>query len=413
MKRMAIFLLSMWLALPLAAAQGGVVVGREVLELTRLGEEQLAAGSAINAVPAFLEALSLDRDHADALFGLGVAYLQLASLAEALYAFDRVMALDPERFEAHFNRGLVLARLTRHHEAAAAFGRALRIPTDDARRRAAYVALGTQRWWLEDPGAAADAYAEALRLGAPDVDLFLLRVRALLEAERIGEALVDLLANPVRAEDPRLEHWLAAAYLRDARPVEAIAAYRRALVLDPASGEARLAIAALEERRGEPASVLAALADLDLDGLPVGDAATAWGLVGRAHLALGALAESEASFARWVEVAPTDAGAWQSWGVVLYRQASFEAALEAFQAAQRHDPRDPAVWRNLAAVLTALERYPDAEGWYRRLLELDWGDVQALHHLGWLRAARGYAEEAARLWARACDLGDAPSCDAP
>lgn len=413
MQRLAILLLSWSLILPLASAQEGVVVASEVLELTRLGDEQLEAGLAVQAVPTYLEALALDREHADALFGLGVAYLQLASLAEALYAFDRMIALDAERFEAHFNRALVLSRLARHLEAATAFERALRIPTDDARRREAYVALGTQRWWGGDPSGAADAYAEALRLGDPDVDLALLRAAALLEAERLGEALVDLMGNPARAKDPRIERWLAAAYLRDARPEEAIAAYRRVLALEPASSEVRLAVAAIEERRGASAAVLTVLADLDVHQLDAVEAATWLGLVGRAQFTLGASAEAEVWFARWVEVAPEDVGAWQWWGIALYQLQSFEGALEAFQVALRHAPVDQGVWRNLAAALTALERYPEAEAWYRRLLEADWGDAHALHHLAWLRAAGGQDAEATRLWARACDFGYAPACEAP
>jgi tetratricopeptide (TPR) repeat protein len=167
--RRILVLLILWAAPSLAQVNQQLSVAPEVVELTRRGDEQLAVGLAVQAVPLYLEALAIDRDHADAAFGLGVAYLQLATLSEALYAFDRVIDLDPERFEAHFNRALVLARLGRHDEAALGFERALELPSDPSRRRAAYVALGTQRWWAQDASAAADAYA-ALAVAAPWLD---------------------------------------------------------------------------------------------------------------------------------------------------------------------------------------------------------------------------------------------------
>lgn len=392
------------------------VVAAEVMVLTRRGDEQLAGGLASDAVASYLEALERDRWHADAAFGLGLAYLQLAALAESLYAFDQLLALDAQRFEGHFNRALVLARLGRHAEAAAGFERALTIETDTDRRRAAWLALGTQHWWAQQPSAAADAFAEALLLGDRDVELELQRARALIEAGRLGEALVELSASPARATDPRFERWLAEAYRRDQRPEEALAAYRRALELEPESVPLRLAIAAFEERAARPTAVLDVLATLtNLEAGVISDAdAALWvGLVGRAHYSQGALVEAETWFGRWVELASEEAAAWQWWGVTLYQLAAYEAAVEAFQAALRHAPSDVAVWRNLAAAYTAVERFDDAEGWYRRLLEREANDPQALYHLGWLRAAAGLDVEARPLWARACELGYAPACEVP
>jgi tetratricopeptide (TPR) repeat protein len=167
----------------------------------------------------------------------------------------------------------------------------------------------------------------------------------------------------------------------------------------------------LEERALRPSEVLAVLAELDAELLSESEAVAFLGLGGRAHFALGMFEQAEEWFNRLVERAPEDAAAWQWWGVSHYQLQSYEAALEAFLSAERHAPREVGVWRNLAAALTALERYAEAEGWYLRILEVHADDAHALHHLAWLRAAAGDADEAERLWLRACQLGYAPACD--
>ena len=82
----------------------------------------------------------------------------------------------------------------------------------------------------------------------------------------------------------------------------------------------------------------------------------------------GKLDQAAAAFRKAVEVDPTDAGAWDSLGVVLVRVGDEARGVEAFRRALRAVPGHPEAHRNLAVVLDRQGRGAEAARHYRAFL---------------------------------------------
>ena len=82
----------------------------------------------------------------------------------------------------------------------------------------------------------------------------------------------------------------------------------------------------------------------------------------------GKLDQAAAAFRKAVEVDPTDAGAWDSLGVVLVRVGDEARGVEAFRRALRAVPGHREAHRNLAVVLDRQGRGAEAARHYRAFL---------------------------------------------
>lgn len=83
-----------------------------------------------------------------------------------------------------------------------------------------------------------------------------------------------------------------------------------------------------------------------------------------------------------IQACPGHGFAWKALGVALIRQHQPELALAALQQAVCRLPDDPAVYANLANVLTSLARYHEAEQACRQALALKPDYPQACNNLG-------------------------------
>ncbi len=68
---------------------------------------------------------------------------------------------------------------------------------------------------------------------------------------------------------------------------------------------------------------------------------------------------------------------------------------------------------NLAAAYLASERYGDAEGVYRLLVQQNPQDAESHYNLGWSLYAQQRDADARIAWSAACQLGYQPGCTAP
>lgn len=457
---------------------------------TDLGNALLAERDFPAAKDAYLEAIALDYLVGDAHYGLGLAEFGRGDFAAALFAFTEVARLFPERFDGHFNRAVTLARLRRPADAADAFRRAIAEAAPEATgadRLAAWTGLGGQLVLAGDPGAAADAYAEALALAPDDTDLAYRRGAALVDAGRGLEALAELTDIEARTSDYRFSALIARVYVEQGqvdyalraleravrkagdagdrggqaaslvalgdlqrglgRDADAAASFQAAADADPASWQARYALALAYLQGGQPRSAVAplqeAVAIVPEDGNvrlalasafdqigQMGDAAAAARaalprladadaqaqarfVLGRALFLGGDYAGADAEFAQVVQQRPGSASA-QLWaGLARYQLGDHAGAALFYERAVQLDPNATAARVNLGAAYLALERYRDAEGVYRLLVQQNPRDAESFHNLGWSLYAQQNDDGARQAWASACQLGFQASCSAP
>jgi len=84
----------------------------------------------------------------------------------------------------------------------------------------------------------------------------------------------------------------------------------------------------------------------------------------------GRMAEAESAFKAMVVDEPENATAWLYLGRIHRRQERYREAADALRRAQRLDPRDPDVERELGYLFLALDRPESAAASFRRAVEL-------------------------------------------
>jgi tetratricopeptide (TPR) repeat protein len=180
---------------------------RDARVLTALGQVQEQLGELSESIETFRKVIELDPLSADAHVNLGIALGDRADLAAALQESFIATRLAPSSASAHFLRGRLLSDLGRHEEARGEFRKVLNI---------------------------APGYAEALNYWAAlEGD----------EGNRIAQG--NLLKRYVRLRPDQATAFVQLGHVleEEHRESEAIAAWRRAIALNPRYSEAIYSLA--------------------------------------------------------------------------------------------------------------------------------------------------------------------------
>jgi predicted O-linked N-acetylglucosamine transferase (SPINDLY family) len=199
--------------------------------LYRLGMIYLDSKRLADAERLFAAAAQIDSQTAELFYNRGCALRGLGRNEDALAAFAHALALKPGYSEARNNRGVALLALGRYREALACFDRVAseRPGIAMVQNNRATALLGLERF--DDALAASDL---ALRLDSNNADAHYNRGAALCALARHEESLSHfaqaLATNPQHA-DALIHRGIALALLN--RHEEALASYNAALALRP------------------------------------------------------------------------------------------------------------------------------------------------------------------------------------
>jgi tetratricopeptide (TPR) repeat protein len=208
-----------------------------------LGTLLLQQGRHADAVPRLEAAAELDPRNANTWSNLGVALNGAGRPDAALAALDRAIRVEPRFEQAHSNRGMVLKALRRFDAAAESYRRAIALKPAEP---GFHHNLGNVLVETGDLAAAEAAYREALRLRPAYPAAAQGLARVLVDTGRADRALAELdIALQRTPSSAVLHHEHGRVLQAERRLLEAAAAYRRAIALDPRHGEARFHLAHL------------------------------------------------------------------------------------------------------------------------------------------------------------------------
>ncbi|MBK9080664.1 MAG: HAD-IIIC family phosphatase [Rhizobiales bacterium] len=293
--------------------------------LLALYEQDKRDADALAALDALLQALPADP-------GLrlrrALALARLARLDEALERLGELADDAPDFFPAIQQYAHLLDRAGRRAEAAAVFARAVALRPEDA---GLWARLGAVRAADGDETGAKDALAQALRLDpahAKAVEQLIALRQSAGESGALRAELAAALA--LRADAPHL--WLALARLceRDDPPA-AIAAYERALALQPGHRAAALGLSRALDAAGERDRAVAAL-EAALEAAPA-DIGLAHAL-GMLHARAAQGAPAERAFRHVLAREPGNFPASRQLAIAVRRQGRHAEALELFAQAR-------------------------------------------------------------------------------
>jgi len=189
---------------------------------------------------------------------------------------------------------------------------------------------------------------------------------------------------------------------------EARAAFARALALDPGNARARYytAIAMAQDGRGRAAldGLIALLKDAPADASWVsavrGKAVELASELGVDPSSLPAGAAARPPSMAQATGPGSDAGREIAAMSAADQREQIRGMVAGLARRLENAPDDLKGWRMLARSYTILGEAEKAERAYRRVLELDGTDADALYRLGYAARLRGDSSEAERLWSR-------------
>lgn len=232
-----------------------------------------------------------------------------------------------------------------------------------------------------------------------------------------GQAAGGPAPSGSAASDAAREHLLIAHHHAERRTRDglekAIASFQSALAVDPASSEAYSGLAAAYSLLGiydfwrpreafGPAETMARRA-LELDPLS-GEAHMARGLV--AAVADWDWATAGREIERAVELAPDSPEVWTWRGAFLSACGRHEAAITSTEKALALDPISPVINSMYAWRLFQARRGDDAIAQAHRAIELAPDYYDAWDNLKWIQLTLGHEAPAVEAWIRADELED-------
>ena len=194
----------------------------------------------------------------------------------------------------------------------------------------------------------------------------------------------------------------AALLRRSGRVDEAMASYRRALVIDPRHVIAWLDLGVCHYLKGDPfwARVFYRFANsLDPDNADV------WNELGVVELALGNMEQAEQSFENAVNRNPEHPEAWNNLGLMHGKRGDLANARRHFLRAIFLRPDYYMAQCNLGLACRDMELFDESDAALRAALAIDPRGVRALTNLGALLQDRGRLDEALATLASACAEG--------
>jgi tetratricopeptide (TPR) repeat protein/tRNA A-37 threonylcarbamoyl transferase component Bud32 len=222
---------------------------------------------------------------------------------------------------------------------------------------------------------------------------------ALVDAGKLDEAVAAYRRTLVLAPKYARAHVnLGIALWKQGKLDEAVASYRKAIALDPKDGAAHTNIGIVLKEQGKLDEAVAACRQaVQLDPkLPQ----THYNL-GLALYQQNNLDEAIACHRRAIDLDPKDALAYSDLGAALYKQGKAKEAIAAFRQALVCAPKYAPAAMNLGTVLKDSGKLDEAVAAYRQAIGIDPKRAPAYYNLGVALEKQGKADEAIAAYRQA------------
>jgi len=342
-----------------------------------------ANGGAAKEIEHLRKVIALAPTFGRGHLALGKALLQAGQVPEAIDELTEAARLEPKRGEAHYQLGLALARAGRREESATALrtGRDL-VAADDRNQNANLdVAEGRAAFENGDLPLAASKFRHAIQL------------------------------VPESGEPQR---YLAMILEKQGDAQAALAAYRKAVELNPADLSAKAGVERLAAGRSSPTPSGATTTAVDEPSLMAdleGDIRQAkykeveprlaeyvkehprsswgWYALGYSQFAQQKIGDSIASLAKSLELDVTNAEAHKILGRNLMIIGRFDAAQVEFEQALRYKPDSAESAYNLGKLFSIQDNWEPARKQFEAALRIDPVYLEAIDALGFALEALG------------------------
>jgi tetratricopeptide (TPR) repeat protein len=333
--------------------------------LIQQGHEQLEQEQYEAALEIFQQAVQLETQNPQVLYGLGLTCYRLERYQESVEYLNQALQIQPFYILALARRGMAHRKLKLDEQATADFERAIQIEPQNYEH---WRGRGTALYELQQYEEAIACYDTAIEIKPYFHDVWHSKGNALYELGCYEEAITSYdKAIEIKPDfhDAWYNRGAMLCYL--GRYEEAITCYDKAIEIKP-------------------------------------DSHDAWYQRGSELYNLGHYEEALTNYERTLQLQPDYHDAWHGKGTVLWRLGRHEEALACYNRVLELQPSYHDAWHGKGTVLWKLGRHEEALASYERTLQLQPGYHDAWHGKGAVLWESGDYEEALTCYEHALQL---------
>jgi tetratricopeptide (TPR) repeat protein len=361
-------------------------------------------GNLAEAERLYLQILSVDPSHADALHLLGTLAFQLGRSDAAVAYLRQSLALQPANANAHSDLGLMLMQQGQGEQALGHLQQALRLRPGHPEATLNLGNLLTERGELDR---AADCYRQLLRLHPDHLEALINLANTLVRQSHPAEA-IPLYRQAIYLRSDHAQAYNGMGYALEAlgQLEEAGENYRRCLALQPGHLAALLNLANVFRKLGQRDDAIAVLQQALSIQRGHADAHNTLGVLLQDG---GRLDEAVLHHRQAVQLDPRCVEAYTNLGNVLVKRDQWDEARACYQAALQLQPGHPDGCNGMGNVLRVREgKVEEAVLFYQQCLQRSPHHVPALVNLGIVRQVQERLEESAAHYRQALQVD--PAC---
>src|SRR5262249_27602421 len=296
----------------------------------------------------------------------------------------RLIAAQPSNAQAYYLLGRIAIETEKWDEAIERLTRATELDPD---HDASWSALGYVYETRNQPEEAVNVYKQAIKANPANATFSERLGDLLVRLGRLGEAQ-DEIENPTESmpRDPRVWMKLGAIHYEQKHWDRAVAAFRQAVLLDPANLRTRyfLATALMDANKDDEARI-------ELDKILQADPRSVdarvqlgflYGRTKRYDDAVKTLQEA-------VNIEPKRPELFLYLGTALQRATQYDRAVSVLQEGLSLDDKQKDLYFQLGVVYEKQQRFDEAVRTFRKVLQLDPKHAESYNYIGYMYAEKG------------------------
>ncbi|WP_179954297.1 tetratricopeptide repeat protein [Denitrobaculum tricleocarpae] len=376
-------------AVPPAGGNGTPARGDLARQSIELAFDHHHAGRIREAESLYQQALAISPGQIDALYYLGVLYLQNGVNDAAAEYLTKALRKQPKFAEGHFNLGVALQEQGKLKEASKAYSQAIK---GDKNLAPAHLNLGNVYMDLEQYDRASSVFKKLIKL-APESEQAHLNLGRAASLKGDKDVAMTAYRNALEiSPDYADAHLNIGAILLERHETEDAKTYfEQALSFDPGNAEAYNNMGVAWRRDGYLDNAMSCFAMASEIKPGFGDAHNN---MAATYNAFGDNERAEAEVRKGIELAPDSSAAHCVLGKILRAQGKRIEAVQALNKAIKLAPEISEAYREMGLTLSENGEYEQALKAYTKALEKDPEDCIAHNNIGMTYILLGQLDKA-------------------
>lgn len=358
---------------------------------------EMSRGNRAKAMEYFQRIVEVDPSDANAMFRVGLMYIDANEIDKADRLADEILKKGPNLPDGHRLKGIVHYAKKNYDAAVAELQNSLKI----AQNPGSYYYLGLSHYNRNELEQALSQFRKVLDLNPSNLQARLMSAMILLQQKRVDDAITEV-NRVIDADDkyPLAHNILGSAYIAKGDADAALKELNRALELDPKLVDAHLKKGIVNLARGKKSE---GESELETAVRVAPEVLNTRYLLASYYMRQKNYGRAQSVLRDGLKGDKRDALLYNMMAVASFADKREKDGLTFLQKAKASDPTYPAPYINLAGYYVSKGQPDQAINEYNAVLKIDGSNLTALLGLGVLHEGKGKTSEALGYYTKARD----------